>query len=229
MALPLHDDQPTRFSPHVTWALIAINVLIYLLQQQWPQGDDGAAMAAGLIPAALTGLDLTPADLTWLEANRPLPEWSTLFSYQFVHGSTAHLLGNMLFLWIFGNNVEDTIGRLRFVVFYLTCGVLAAVAEMVAEPASPVPLVGASGAISGVLGAYFLLHPRARIWMLLAFIPLRVPAWAMIGLWFVMQLWDGLTGAAEAERVAWLAHVGGFVAGLALIKPFMPRRRGPWG
>jgi membrane associated rhomboid family serine protease len=160
------------------------------------------------------------------------PPWLTIFTSMFLHGGLFHVGGNMLYLWIFGNNVEDAMGRLRYLLFYLVCGVAAAVAQYLSSPHSPVPMIGASGAVSGTLGAYLLLYPHARVWTLVIFgffwrlVP--VPAVIVLGFWIVVQVLNGLItfgggGAGAGGGVAFLAHVGGFVAGMALVLPF--RRR----
>jgi membrane associated rhomboid family serine protease len=158
------------------------------------------------------------------------PALSVLYS-MFLHGSWLHLLGNMLFLWVFGNNVEDRFGRLRYLLFYLFCGYVAAYGFALANPATTQPLVGASGAVSAVLGAYLVLFPRARVWSLvpvLLFLPLRLPAWFVLGLWFLLQ-WAYSTGYAVAEgAVAYLAHVLGFVLGMVIALPFRKRRPAPY-
>jgi membrane associated rhomboid family serine protease len=151
----------------------------------------------------------------------------------FLHGGFAHLLGNMVFLWIFGNNVEDATGHLRFVLFYLTCGVAAALSHVAAQPGSTVPMVGASGAISGVLGAYFLLYPHARI-VTLVFLgffaqTVQIPAFFFLGFWFLMQFLSGAVSiGSRGGGVAWFAHIGGFIAGLVLLVPFKRRRVRLW-
>lgn len=220
--IPLHDDNPTRLTPATTIALIAACSVVWLWQfSQPPAAQQQTIYALGLIPAVLLGESALPPDLAWV------PSHFTLFSSMFLHGGWMHLIGNMLYLWIFGNNVEDAMGHLRFLVFYLLCGVAAALAQTASDPSSTVPMVGASGAIGGVLGAYLILHPQARV---LVLIPLGfftrliyVPAFLVLGLWFVLQF---LAAPMQQEGggVAYWAHIGGFVAGLVLIFPF--RRRG---
>jgi membrane associated rhomboid family serine protease len=241
--IPIHDDNPTRRPALVTWTLIAINVVVFLLEPISPLDPGGDAnTTAGLcrqlaffrqyaaIPAELTRndpLDVTagpPAGRGRCEAVRPgyqkVPFLSVL-SAMFLHGGLLHLLGNMLFLFVFGNNVEDRLGRLRYLVFYLACGYVATYAFALANPTSEETLVGASGAIAGVLGAYLVLFPRARVTSVvpfLFFIPVWLPAWVVLGSWFVLQ-WLYVQGAATAEGagVAYLAHVVGFVAGVVLV------------
>src|SRR5690242_6189141 len=146
----------------------------------------------------------------------------------FLHGGWAHLLGNMLFLWIFGNNIEDALGHGRYLLFYLLCGLAAATAQIVADPASEIPMVGASGAIAGVLGAYLVLHPHANVrvlvWIVIFVRLVNVPAWIVLGLWFAMQLFGGLATPMAKGGVAFWAHVGGFAAGIVLILVLRPRR-----
>jgi membrane associated rhomboid family serine protease len=171
----------------------------------------------GLIPGDLLGrlptgyaIPIGEQMACVVEAGRP---WQTLFTSMFLHGGWLHLIGNLWFLWVFGNNVEDAMGHVRFFFFYVLCGVAAAVAQVVVDPSSPVPMVGASGAISGVMGAYAILYPRVRIHTLVA-----VPAWVMLGYWFLLQLLS--TGMGEVGGVAFWAHIGGFLAGVLLVYPF---------
>jgi membrane associated rhomboid family serine protease len=211
--IPLHGDNPTRTFSFVTFTLIIANVLVFVRELS---GMDAFVHHYALVPAALVEVQ------SWREI-------STIFTSMFLHGSWMHLIGNMLYLWIFGINVEDAIGHFRFIVFYLLCGLGAAAAQVLVSPDSIVPVVGASGAVSGVLGAY-LLFPRARvlvlvpIWFFLRFI--YVPAWLMLVVWFGVQLLSGLvvTGINLHGGVAFWAHVGGFVAGMALILILEKRR-----
>lgn len=217
--IPLHDDNPTTITPLITIGLIVSCVLFFLWQTgQGPGAQQQVILSLGLIPAVLFGnAQLDP------ELVRVAPA-ATLLTSMFMHGGWMHLIGNMLYLWIFGNNVEDAMGHGRFLLFYLLCGLVAAMAQALPDPASTIPMVGASGAISGVLGAYLLLHPKARI---LVLIPLgfftqlvRLPALWVLGLWFVMQLLSGWASAGSKGGVAFGAHVGGFLAGLVLIPWF---------
>lgn len=223
---PLKDDNPTRTTPWATYALLAANVLVFLWQIQLrTAGGDQAYIdfvtRLGLMPANL----LTPS--VWAQMSVPAP--ATLLTSMFVHGDLFHLLGNMLYLWVFADNVEDAMGSGRFVAFYLLCGLGAAGTQIALMPASTVPMVGASGAIAGVLGAYMLLYPRARILTLVfLFIFIRVmylPAVLLLGIWFVMQLVSA--AGAEGVGVAWFAHIGGFVAGALLIWVFATPIRRP--
>lgn len=217
--IPLYDDNPTVRTPFVTWALIAACVAVFLWQVSLPPSAQEAVIyALGVVPAVLFGDAQLPAKI------RLVPGWATLFSSMFLHGGVAHLGGNMLFLWIFGNNVEDAMGRVRFVVFYLVCGLAAAMAQSFAAPGSTIPMIGASGAIAGVLGAYLLLHPRANVRVfvfILFFIRLiDVPAVIVLGLWFLTQVLSGAMVSIDQGGVAFWAHVGGFLAGVALIPLF---------
>ncbi|WP_126977085.1 rhomboid family intramembrane serine protease [Frigidibacter oleivorans] len=215
---PIRDHNPSRNPAWVTWALIAANTAIFLYS--WPYFADEFALMGfwsqwALIPAAVT------------EGG----QWGGLLTSMFLHGGVMHLAGNMLFLWIFGDNLEDEMGHLGFLVFYLAAGLAAGIAHLAADPFSTIPTVGASGAIAGVMGAYLLLFPRARVDVLIVFIvffkvfPVR--AWLMLGLWFGLQLLNGWMGATEAAGVAYWAHAGGFVAGAVLALPVWLRRGGP--
>ena len=214
MFIPLRDENPTRRFPVVTILLIAANAAIFLCQAFSPLGLAHYVQRMGLIPfeishfqSAAEGARLSP----------PL----TLLSAMFLHGSLFHLAGNMLFLWIFGNNVEDFLGPLRFGLFYLISGLGASFFQVVLSPNSRVPMIGASGAIAGVLGAYFLLYPGARVLTLVFLWIIPIPAAFVLGLWFVLQVLNvGMGGG-----VAWFAHIGGFLVGLALVKPLAGRSR----
>jgi membrane associated rhomboid family serine protease len=259
MVIPVHDINPLRRTPIVTYALIAANFVVFLLTPAVTSvtGSAGAADSCrqeaffqhwAAIPRelvhnqvlALAATGQVAVDRTGAvgcivapRAYDKVPFLSALTS-QFVHGSWLHLLGNMLFLLIFGNNVEDRFGRVRFLIFYLGCGVVAAYGFALGDPNSTITLVGASGAIAGVLGAYLMLFPRARVWSLLPFlfyIPLRLPAWLVLGSWFLLQ-WAYTSGlAVSTGDVAYLAHVYGFVAGalVALAVRAVTRGRGPRG
>lgn len=240
--LPLKDDVPTRTLPFVTVGLIVANVVVFLYQTSLLlDGAGGRAFQAfifefGLIPCRLTGVAAAPG-VCPTSAEFPDPVL-TVFTSMFMHGGFFHIAGNMLYLWIFGNNVEDTLGHGRFVGFYLGSGVAAALAQAVVGPSSPVPMVGASGAVSGVLGAYLLLFPHARVYTLVVFgffwQIVRIPALIVLGFWIVVQFLNGIItfGAALAGEaaggVAWFAHVGGFLAGMALLQLLRPRRSLRW-
>ncbi|HMU55277.1 MAG TPA: rhomboid family intramembrane serine protease [Nitrospira sp.] len=213
--IPLHDDNPTDGTPVITVALIVSCVLVFLYQASLP-GEPGERFVFefGAIPAVVFGTAQIPAVV--------ISPYATLVTSMFLHGGWMHLIGNMLYLWIFGNNIEDVMGHGRFIVFYLTCGILAALSHALTDPSSTVPMVGASGAISGVLGAYVLLFPRAHV---LVFIPgigtARVAAGVVLGMWFATQLLSGgMSVGSQGGGVAFFAHVGGFVAGMVLIGLF---------
>ncbi|MFA7096292.1 MAG: rhomboid family intramembrane serine protease [Gammaproteobacteria bacterium] len=219
--IPLRDDTPTTRYPIVTVSLIVASSLAFLWTVSLPpHAQQAVIIGLGLIPARLLGGAELPADLAL--ASPPM----TVLSSMFLHGGWMHLIGNMLYLWIFGNNVEDAMGHVRFIVFYLLCGLAAALSQALPEPDSTIPMIGASGAVSGVLGAYLLLHPHARVLVLIpiGFILrlIELPAMVVLGLWFGLQLISELF-AAEGAGVAFRAHIGGFVAGMILI-PFFRRR-----
>jgi rhomboid family protein len=229
---PYRDENETQRTPYVTLAVIALNVVVWLLVQGAGSTLPLARSVCnlGLIPGELTGLLPPGARFPMGEGlvcvTDPGPQVSHLITSMFLHGSWMHLLGNMWFLWIFGNNIEDSMGRPRFVVFYLLCGLAAALLQVAVTPGSGVPMVGASGAISGVMGAYLILYPRVRVF---AMVPIgfmltsiALPAWAMLVYWLLLQFVSGLTllGRDTGGGVAFWAHVGGFVAGVVLIKLF---------
>jgi membrane associated rhomboid family serine protease len=216
MFIPLHDSTPLkviRFQA-VTLSIIALNVLVYLVTGAFTPEPVLAAIATGwgVVPAELTGLMQTGA------AVGPVPEPFTLITYQFLHAGWGHLLSNMLFLWVFADNIEDAYGHAAFASLYLVSGVIAALAHVLVMPGSPAPLVGASGAVSGILGAYLVLFPKARVWILLFMrLPIRIGALWVLGSWFVLQFvsfW--LQGSGSDTAVAWGAHIGGFLAGAAI-------------
>jgi len=229
--IPLHDDNPTRIVPIFTIGLIVLCVLTFLWQLSFGTAMQNVVYSLGATPAILFGHYDLPAEMV------RVPDWMTAITSMFLHGGWMHLLGNMLYLWIFGNNIEDAMGHIRFIIFYLLCGLVALFANALPDTSSTIPMIGASGAISGVLGAYLLLFPRARV---LVAIPLgffiytiRLPAVWVLGFWFVLQLINtAINTGNEGGGVAWLAHVGGFVAGVVLIpffkhssvKLFAPRR-----
>jgi membrane associated rhomboid family serine protease len=220
--IPLKDDNPTRTVPFVNYALIVACVLVFLWEVSLGERTQAAIYAYGLIPDVLLGDARLPPELA------VVPAWMTVFTSMFLHGGWMHLIGNMLYLWIFADNVEDRLGHGRFVVFYALCGVAAALAQALPDPDSQIPMVGASGAISGVLGAYLLMFPRAHVLVLLPLGPLaqlvRLPALLVLGLWFAMQLLSEMFSAPGAG-VAFRAHIGGFVAGLLLLPVFRRRER----
>ncbi|MBF0679104.1 MAG: rhomboid family intramembrane serine protease [Devosia sp.] len=219
MFLPLHDFNPHRHVdfPYVTYGLIAVTVLVYLVQAMLPPSAfDQATINFGMIPIVVR--DLYPQPVAWL------PDWANLVTYAFLHADWLHLLTNMLFLWVFGDNIEDALGHFRFLIFYFACAILAALAHLLFNLDGNGPLIGASGAVAGVMGAYILLFPHVRVFVLAKIvwmIPLPVPAFLMLGFWVASQLFYALF--ASGEPVAWWAHVGGFVAGVALA-PLLRRR-----
>ena len=216
--IPLHDDNPTKINPVVTIILIVACVLVFLWQQFLEaDAQQRLAYSLGMIPAVLLQGHVLPPELV------AIPSWLTLFTSMFLHGGWMHLIGNILYLWIFGNNIEDVMGHKRFIVFYLMCGFGAALTQALPDADSAIPMIGASGAISGVLGAYLLLYPHARV---LVLIPLGVltrvinlPAMVVLGFWFVLQIFSSLMTDGNQGGVAWGAHIGGFLTGMALI-PF---------
>lgn len=242
---PISDDNPRINTPYVTWSIIGACVLVFFWQ--FSLGANGGQLAIyqlGMIPARLFGTAALDPELT------TVPAWGTVFTSMFMHGGWLHLGFNMLFLWIFGDNVEDSMGHVRYLIFYFVCGIAAALAQAFVTPGSAIPMVGASGAISGVLGAYVLLHPRATVRTVIflgVFVTMvHLPALIVLGLWFLMQLASAAFSNSGEAGVAFWAHVGGFVAGMALVplfklrgvKLFQParyrafqveRQRGPWG
>jgi membrane associated rhomboid family serine protease len=227
--LPIRDDNPHFLSPLVTLGLIGLNVLTWVTVQGFglaPGALEDSVCMYGLIPAELLQVDVRGAR----QAFCPLgpSSWSDVVTSMFMHGGWGHILGNMWFLWIFGNNVEDSMGHVRFATFYLLCGVAAAACQLVADPVSTLPMVGASGAIGGVMGAYVVLYPRVRVHMLVMLgfyiTTIAVPAMWMLGYWFVVQLLGGWTSAAGEGGVAFWAHIGGFAAGAALVFVFRDPR-----
>jgi membrane associated rhomboid family serine protease len=217
--IPLHDDNPTRTFPFVSVFFIVVNIAIFIFEVSLPNPQ--------AVEAFFASYALVPAELT---QSPSLPVIGTIFSSMFLHGGWLHLIGNMLYLWVFGNNIEDSVGHIRFIIFYLVCGVGAAGTQVFIHPDSTIPMVGASGAVSGVLGAYLLIYPRARvlvlvpIWIFLKFV--RVPAWIVLLLWFGLQLLSGAVslGQVASGGVAFWAHIGGFVAGMLLIPVFKKSR-----
>jgi membrane associated rhomboid family serine protease len=224
--IPLFDNKQRIWIEfhYVTVGLIAACVLVFVWQ--FTREGDGIARVAysfGMIPSVVTGARSLPPELAMVPAEL------TLITSIFLHGGFMHLIGNMLFLWVFGDNIEDAMGHRRFIAFYLLCGVLASIVHLWSDPASDVPTVGASGAISGVLGAYFILHPKANVFVLLfSVIPLRLPTYAVIGGWAGLQVLNAVYAEPGTTGVAWWAHVGGFVAGAALIRFFKQEHVSLW-
>ena len=215
--IPIHDDNPTRSFPWLTVLLIAGNIAIFGFE---------VTRSPAELAQFIDRWAFVPARL---QTGPALAALLTVVTSAFLHGGWLHLGGNMLYLWVFGNNIEDRLGPIRFVLFYLACGLAAALAQTAAAPMSPVPMVGASGAIAGVLGAYLMLFPRAKV---VTIVPIffyieaaALPAAFVIGFWFVLQIAQGLSalGGTMETGVAWWAHVGGFAAGIALVAPLVAR------
>jgi len=220
---PLRDDNPTEIFPIVTLLIIAACVWVWVSVQ-------GAGVSEQVLSSSICGLGAIPAEVTGhltAEALRPGPcrlgglTWQALFTSMFLHGSWMHLIGNMWFFWIFGNNVEDSMGHVRFLVFYLLCGLVAAGAHVLTDPASTTPMVGASGAISAIMGAYLVMYPRAVVHTLFFFVIfvriIPLPAWIILGYWIAIQIVSSLVSPAGGGGVAYTAHIGGFTAGVLLI------------
>ena len=231
---PYKDENPTERPAIITVAIIAANVLVWLLVQGGGFSQEQLARSVcqlGLVPGEVlgavkpgSGVELAPGLYCLVDA---VPNYLTAITSMFTHGGWFHLIGNMVFLWVFGNNIEDAMGHVKFILFYLLCGIAAAATQTFLRPHSIVPMVGASGAISGVLGAYLLLYPRVRVHTLII-LPIYIttvalPAYVMLGYWIVLQLLGGVGSLSELERggVAFFAHVGGFVAGIVLVRLFV--------
>jgi len=210
--IPLADEMPRRSVPVVTVALLALNVVVFLYELALGSGADGLLMSLGAVPAHITSPDIYPVAFV------------TLLTSMFLHGGWTHLIGNMLYLWIFGDNVEDALGHLGYLVFYLVAGVAAGLAQVAMAPDSLIPAIGASGAIAGVLAVYLVLYPSAPVRALVPgfFVArvARVPAAAVLGMWFILQLFNGFLSLGVSTMatggVAWFAHIGGFVVGLVV-------------
>jgi len=240
MFFPLKDLNPTHRFPFVTILLIAANIVVFVYELSL--GSDLHAFVAsfGAIPYELTrATDLVGqvSGSPVVHSEGPFVPYVTLFTSMFMHGGFMHIIGNMLYLWIFGNNIEDILGPFKFLIFYLAAGVIAALAHVASQPSSTIPTIGASGAVSGVLGAYLIVYPRARVLTLIflgIFIRLvLLPAWVLLVLWFALQALSGLLslnrGMDSGAGVAWFAHIGGFVAGVILIRIMWRRRGFEWG
>ena len=224
--VPLRDNNPITITPYVTFGLIAANILVFLYESSLPQQQlEGFFRLAAVVPRELT------ASFSGIPVNQPVPEWMTLITSQFLHGGLLHIAGNMWFLWIFGNNIEDRLGHLKYLIFYLGCGVLAALTQWFFSQNSGIPSLGASGAIAGVMGAYILRFPRAEV---LTLVPLgffittlRLPAVFFLGFWFVQQAFYGIASlnaptniGMESGGIAYWAHAGGFFFG-AILGPLL--------
>jgi membrane associated rhomboid family serine protease len=214
--IPISDDNPIRTTPYVTIILIAICVLAFVWELTLSTKMEEALTMLGLTPISL----LHPGEAQGIG----LPVWTTVLTSMFLHASVLHIAGNMLYLWIFGNNIEDAMGHVKYALFYLICGVASALTMVLTDPVSHTPIVGASGAISGVLGAYMLLYPRARVHVIvplgIIFYPFWIRAFWVVGIWFAMQLVTAALTPVGQPGVAWWAHVGGFATGLLLTPLF---------
>lgn len=221
MFIPLHDHNPLEniALPIVNWAIIVFTVLIYAVFQSGLliEGDRTAALAFGMIPAVFNDTRTLPPGYELI------PEWATMITYAFLHGGWMHLAGNMLFLWVFGDNIEDAVGHFKYLIFYLLCAAGGGFAHSLVNPGSEAPLVGASGAVAGIVAAYLILHPKVRVWILVLMrIPVPLPAMWVLGAWIVWQVVQIVI--AVDEDVAWWAHIGGLITGAILILFF--RKRG---
>jgi len=222
LAIPLYDDNPTVRTPVATIGLIIACAVVFLFQLGLPpRAAQAFAFQYGMVPAVLFGDAQLPAGLA------RVPPWATLVTSMFLHGGWLHILGNMLYLWIFGKGVESALGAPRFLMLYLLCGISAAMCQALTNPGADVPMIGASGAIAGILGAYLLLHPRGNVviffWLFIFVRFITVPAVILLGLWFLLQLGSALSANAGEPGVAFWAHVGGFITGLILLPIFRPR------
>lgn len=216
MFIPLRDENSLKSIPfqYVTVSLILVNVLIFLLEMN--SLSESAVAGFGVTPRELFGTTVVLAPTSFTDSGYGFGEETTLLTYMFFHADIFHLVGNMLFLWVFGDNVEDAMGHARFLLFYLACGVIAGLFHAFMSPDSDLPLIGASGAVAGVIAAYLMLHPRVRVWVLaFKIIPLKLTAGLMLGLWVAFQV--VMVALPEAGPVAWWAHIGGLIAGAVLI------------
>jgi membrane associated rhomboid family serine protease len=222
MFIPLYDQNPLAHvtRPWVNYGLIAATVLAYLLTGTFGELYlQQAAFALGLVPSVVNDFKDLPPDYVWI------PENASYLSYAFLHSGIIHLGGNMLFLWVFGDNIEDAVGHFRYLIFYLLCAAAAGFAHVLLDPQSDVPLIGASGAVSGIIGAYLMLHPRVRVWvLLLGRIPVPLSAGIVLGFWLAYQVYNFASSYFVESFVSWPAHIGGFLAGALLIVIF--RRKG---
>jgi membrane associated rhomboid family serine protease len=234
--IPIADDNPGRTVPIVTWTIIAGCVAVYVWERSLGSQSGAALMVLGFIPASLRGGPIVPPP-----GYVAMPPIATIFTSMFLHGGLLHLGGNMVYLWIFGNNVEDAMGHVRYALFYFLCGIVAALTLAFIGPHSQTPMIGASGAISGVLAAYVFLYPRSRVTVIvplgIIFYPMAMGAMWVVGFWFVLQLASALLSDPSQPGVAFWAHVGGFAAGVVLTPLFKSAQyrlfgdvhRGPWG
>lgn len=215
MFIPLHDKNPLRhvLKPYVTWSLIAVTCLVHVAVQSGAvlEGARAVSVSFGMIPSIVDGTERLPDDYALVPAE------FTLVTYAFLHGEIWHLLGNMVFLWVFGDNVEDALGHVRFLAFYLLSAAFAALTHILTHPTSDVPLIGASGAVAACVAAYLMLHPHVKLWILaLGRVPLLIPAWLALGAWILFQVYN-VAAAMPDDDIAWWAHVGGLLAGAGLV------------
>lgn len=228
---PISDDNSDRvITPYVNYIIIGINILVFIFLQQLGS-NESFDYAFALVPKEITtGVDISGVQNVTSSTgqvlgqiqhfNTPLPVYFNFLSSMFMHGGIQHIFGNMLFLWIFGDNIENLIGHIRYAIFYIVCGIAAALAQILLGPSSIIPMLGASGAISGILGAYILLFPTRTVRALLFNVFTTVPAYVALGIWIVYQIVVGYLTPSDTGGVAYAAHIGGFIAGLALIKVF---------
>ncbi len=215
--IPFHDENPTKHFPLLTILLIGANIFVFFWEFSYPGQAASLFLNYGLVPYELM--------------QSPIQTYPNVFSAMFLHAGFMHLAGNMLYLWIFGNNIEDVLGKVRFILFYLVCGVIAAMCHVFMDTGSQIPMVGASGAISGILGAYLMLFPKARVKTLvflgILITIIRIPASILLILWLGLQIYSNLASGNVGGGVAWMAHIGGFVAGMILILPFKASLQSP--
>ena len=236
--IPLKDDNPTDSKPIVTYWLIGICIFVFIIELSSSSYRTGAFFYSfGLIPSVLLGHNQLSQDLY------VMPAFLTIFSSMFVHGGFMHLIGNMLYMWIFADNIEDNLGPKKFIIFYLLCGICAAMAQVMMDTHSQIPMVGASGAIGGILGAYLINHPHAKVLVLIPFgffsQILKIKAIYVLGFWFIFQFINSALANPQGGGVAYAAHIGGFISGVILILFFNKKRKkkkikkniikGPWG
>jgi membrane associated rhomboid family serine protease len=222
--IPYKDDNPTKTIPFITIFFIAMNLFVFILQILSRADSRSIVYSYGAIPYNILHLD----------AVQPIHPVFTIFTSMFLHGGLFHLGGNMLYLWIFGNNIEDRLGHIKFFIFYMFCGIVASFSHSIINPDSHIPMIGASGAVSGILGAYILLYPMAKVHTIIFiffFIQIiKIPALIVIGFWAIIQVVNGLLtqGISDQAGVAWFAHIGGFLSGLFTIKLWLSRRNEKW-
>jgi len=233
--IPLKDDNPTSGKPIVTYFIIGLCIFIFIIQLSSNTYRTGELFYSyGLIPSVLMGHDKLPLDLY------AIPAYATIFSSMFMHGGFMHLIGNMLYMWIFADNIEDNLGPTKFIIFYLFSGIGAAMAQVLMDTNSQIPMIGASGAIGGVLGAYLINHPNAKVLVLIPFgffsQLIKIRALYVLGFWFLLQFINSSLMSSEGGGVAYAAHIGGFVSGMILILFFNKKAKrkskiikGPWG